>query len=137
VTVGVMLAVLGSSAAATVVGFSAQGVARFGLYRTMGPALAISIAVTVVTALTLTPALMRLAGRWLFWPERFRSTLATTDPEQEPLVVRRAGELGLVRDGDGAGDGRPAEGPVPARAGARPADRRDGVDDPPRSGGSA
>lgn len=68
VTVGVMLAVLGSSAATTMVGFSAQGVAEFGLYRTMGPALAVSIAVTVLTALTLAPALMRLLGRWLFWP---------------------------------------------------------------------
>jgi putative drug exporter of the RND superfamily len=133
VTVGVMLAVLGSSAATTIVGFSAQGVARFGLYRTMGPALAISIAVTVVTALTLTPALMRLAGRWLFWPERFRSTLATTDPEQEPLVVRRADELGLVRDGDG----RPTDGHVPARAGAGPAGGSDGADELPRAGGSA
>jgi putative drug exporter of the RND superfamily len=96
VTVGVMLAVLGSSAATTIVGFSAQGVAEFGLYRTMGPALAVSIAVTVVTALTLAPALMRLFGRRLFWPERFRAKLSTTDPDQLPLVVRRAGELGLT-----------------------------------------
>jgi putative drug exporter of the RND superfamily len=96
VTVGVMLAVLGSSAATTIVGFSAQGVADFGLYRTMGPALAVSIAVTVLTALTLAPALMRLFGRWLFWPERFRAALSTTSPEQVPLVVRRADELGLA-----------------------------------------
>jgi putative drug exporter of the RND superfamily len=96
VTVGVMLAVLGSSAATTIVGFSAQGVAEFGLYRTMGPALAVSIAVTVVTALTLAPALMRLFRRRLFWPERFRAKLSTTDPDQVPLVVRKAGELGLT-----------------------------------------
>lgn len=96
VTVGVMVAVLGSSAATTMVGFSAQGVASFGLYRTMGPALAISIAVTVLTALTLAPALMRLLGRWLFWPERFHARLSTTDPGQLPLVVRRADDLGLA-----------------------------------------
>ncbi len=96
VTVGVMLAVLGSSAATTMVGFSAQGVAEFGLYRTMGPALAISIAVTVLTALTLAPALMRLTGRWLFWPERHHTRLTTTGPDDEALVVRRADELGLV-----------------------------------------
>lgn len=95
VTVGVMLAVLGSSAATTMVGFSAQGVAEFGLYRTMGPALAISIAVTVLTALTLAPALMRLMGRWLFWPERHHTRLTTTGPDHEGLVVRRADELGL------------------------------------------
>jgi putative drug exporter of the RND superfamily len=115
VTVGVMLAVLGSSAATTIVGFSAQGVAEFGLYRTMGPALAVSIAVTVLTALTLAPALMRLFGRWLFWPERFRAKLSTTDPDQLPLVVRQADELGLGRDQDeGAGTGR-----VPAHAASR------------------
>lgn len=95
VTVGVMLAVLGSSAATTMVGFSAQGVAEFGLYRTMGPALAISIAVTVLTALTLAPALMRLMGRWLFWPERHHTRLTTAGPDHEALVVRRADELGL------------------------------------------
>jgi RND superfamily putative drug exporter len=99
VTIGVMLAVLGSSAATTIVGFSAQGVADFGLYRTMGPALAVSIAVTVLTALTLAPALIRLFGRWLFWPERFRARLSTVDPDQTPLVVRRADELGLVEAG--------------------------------------
>jgi len=102
VTVGVMVAVLGSSAATTMVGFSAQGVASFGLYRTMGPALAISIAVTVVTALTLAPALMRLLGRWLFWPERFHARLSTTDPGQLPLVVRRADDLGLAPPEDDA-----------------------------------
>jgi putative drug exporter of the RND superfamily len=101
VTVGVMLAVLGSSAATTIVGFSAQGVADFGLYRTMGPALAVSIAVTVLTALTLAPALMRLFGRWLFWPERFRAALSTTAPDQVPLVVRRADELGLASSRSG------------------------------------
>jgi putative drug exporter of the RND superfamily len=101
VTVGVMLAVLGSSAATTIVGFSAQGVADFGLYRTMGPALAISIAVTALTALTLAPALMRLFGRWLFWPERFRAALSTTAPDQVPLVVRRADELGLASSRSG------------------------------------
>jgi putative drug exporter of the RND superfamily len=101
VTVGVMLAVLGSSAATTIVGFSAQGVADFGLYRTMGPALAVSIAVTVLTALTLAPALMRLFGRWLFWPERFRAALSTSAPDQVPLVVRRADELGLASSRSG------------------------------------
>jgi putative drug exporter of the RND superfamily len=116
VTVGVMLAVLGSSAATTIVGFSAQGVAEFGLYRTMGPALAVSIAVTVITALTLTPALMRLAGRWLFWPERFRAKLSTTDPDQVPLVVRQAHQLGLAADQDVAEPGR-GPAPVAARAG--------------------
>jgi putative drug exporter of the RND superfamily len=116
VTVGVMLAVLGSSAATTIVGFSAQGVAGFGLYRTMGPALAVSIAVTVLTALTLAPALMRLFGRWLFWPERYHAKLSTTDPEQVPLVVREADRFGLAPE---AAPTR-ADEPVPAAGGREP-----------------
>jgi putative drug exporter of the RND superfamily len=124
VTVGVMLAVLGSSAATTIVGFSAQGVADFGLYRTMGPALAVSIAVTLVTALTLAPALMRMFGRWLFWPERFASRLVTTDPDQVPLVVRRADELGLAPVDDEAFERDEA---VPSPAGAGRAVRREQV----------
>lgn len=69
-TMTVLLGALVSAAASTVVGFSAQSVAEFGLFRTMGPSLAVAVAVTLVAGLTLTPALMRLAGRALFWPRR-------------------------------------------------------------------
>lgn len=67
-TLLVLGAVLASSAATTIAGFSAQAVAEFGMFRTMGPAMALAVAVTVTAALTLTPALMRLFGRALFWP---------------------------------------------------------------------
>jgi putative drug exporter of the RND superfamily len=106
-TVLVMLAVLGSSAATTVVGFSAQGAAQFGLYRTMGPALAISIAVTVVITLTLAPALMRLFGRRLFWPDRW-GTPKHLPGEAEPLVVQHGERLG-VRDLDRSEDVPPED----------------------------
>jgi putative drug exporter of the RND superfamily len=107
-TVLVMLAVLGSSAATTIVGFSAQGAAEFGLYRTMGPALAISIAVTVVITLTLAPALMRLFGRRLFWPDRW-GTPKQLPGDADPLVVQYRERLGLedlateIEDDDGPG----------------------------------
>lgn len=67
-TMAVLTGVLASTAASTMVGFSAQVVAQFGLFRTMGPALAISVFITLVAGVTLTPAVMRLFGRWLFWP---------------------------------------------------------------------
>lgn len=73
VTLAVLLGALASAAASTMVGFGAQSVAEFGLFRTMGPAMAIAVAITLVAGLTLTPALMRLAGPALFWPRRDRA----------------------------------------------------------------
>lgn len=67
-TMAVLAGVVASSAASTIVGFSAQSVAQFGLFRTMGPALAVTVAVTLLAGVTLTPALVQGAGRWLFWP---------------------------------------------------------------------
>jgi RND superfamily putative drug exporter len=67
-TLLVLAAVLGSSAATTIAGFLSMGLAKFGLYRSMGPAMAIAVGITLVATLTLAPALMRLFGRHLFWP---------------------------------------------------------------------
>src|SRR5205814_10503991 len=44
--------------------------APFGLYRGVGLALAIGVGVLLVAALTLTPALLAIAGRAAFWPSR-------------------------------------------------------------------
>jgi RND superfamily putative drug exporter len=43
-------------------------VATFGLYRGLGPALAIGIAVALAANLTLLPALLAVIGRPVFWP---------------------------------------------------------------------
>ena len=42
--------------------------ASFGLYRGLGPGLAIGIAVVLIANLTLLPALLALIGRAVFWP---------------------------------------------------------------------
>jgi putative drug exporter of the RND superfamily len=44
--------------------------ASFGIYRDLGPALAIGIGVMLAASLTLTPALLAIAGRAAFWPSR-------------------------------------------------------------------
>lgn len=85
-TVTVLGAVVASSAAAVMVGFSAQAVAQFGLYRTIGPAMAIAVGVTLVAALTLTPALMRMFGGALFWPHRTPRHAPT-----DRLLIERVG----------------------------------------------
>ena len=68
VTVGRIGAVITASAATVMVGLSAMAAASFGMIQTIGPALAITVAITLAAGLTLTPALALLAGRWLYWP---------------------------------------------------------------------
>jgi uncharacterized membrane protein YdfJ with MMPL/SSD domain len=62
--------VIGASAATVTIGFFAFLAAQLGLFRSFGPALGLAIAVTLVAGLTLTPALLRLAGPAAFWPSR-------------------------------------------------------------------
>ena len=73
--VGRIGGVIAASAATVIVGLSAMAVARFGMIRSVGPALAVAIGVTLLAGLTLTPAYLGLFGRFLFWPfhRHFRS----------------------------------------------------------------
>ena len=68
VTVGRIGAVITASAATVIVGLSAMAAASFGMIQTIGPALAVTVAITLAAGLTLTPSLALLAGRWLYWP---------------------------------------------------------------------
>jgi putative drug exporter of the RND superfamily len=47
--------------------------ASFGIYRGLGPALAIGIGVLLAASLTLTPALLAIFGRAAFWPTRLKA----------------------------------------------------------------
>jgi uncharacterized membrane protein YdfJ with MMPL/SSD domain len=62
------------SAAAVILGIGGMVFARFGLFNTTGPAVAVGVAVTLLAALTLTPALLRLLGRRAFWPAQVAAT---------------------------------------------------------------
>ena len=89
-TASVIGPVLAASAATVIVGFLAQLSAKFGLFRTMGPALAIAVAVALLAGLTLTPALLRLAGRRAFWPtplERVRAEHNAASPRWERIAA--------------------------------------------------
>jgi RND superfamily putative drug exporter len=68
VTVSRIGAVIAASAATVVVGLTSMVAARFGMIQTTGPALAIVIVVTLLAGLTLTPSLLAISGRHLFWP---------------------------------------------------------------------
>lgn len=59
---------IASSAATVIVGMAVMGFAQFGMFNKTGPSLAISIGVALIAGLTLTPALLRMFGRYTFWP---------------------------------------------------------------------
>ncbi|MFJ3175706.1 MMPL family transporter [Streptomyces roseus] len=60
-----------TSAALTIVAaFSTLGVASFGQFRVLGPAIAVSVLVMLLGSLTLMPALLAVTGRRMFWPSR-------------------------------------------------------------------
>ncbi len=60
--------VIAASALAVVVGLSGLYAADYQMIKTMGPLLGISILITLLAALTLSPALASLFGKILFWP---------------------------------------------------------------------
>lgn len=64
--VGVVIA---SSAAVVIGGFAVMGLAGFEMFRTIGPGMAVAVAVTLAAGLTFTPALMSIVRpQVLFWP---------------------------------------------------------------------
>ena len=69
-------AAIASSGAAVIVGMAGMGFAQFGLFNTTGPAVAVSVAITLLAGLTIAPAVLRLLGRRAFWPVE----LATVRP---------------------------------------------------------
>jgi len=91
--VGRIGGVITASAATVVVGLSSMAIARFGFVRTIGPALAVAIVITLLAGLTLTPAYLGLFGRFLFWPSHRR--IGSRDARQGPfaglarLITRR------------------------------------------------
>src|SRR5205823_12657274 len=56
------------SAGTVMCGLGLMGTAEFAKVRYAGPAIALSLGVALVAALTLTPALLRLLGQKVFWP---------------------------------------------------------------------
>ncbi len=95
-------AVITASAATVIVGLASMAVARFGLITTIGPALALAIAITLLAGLTLAPALARVCGRWLYWP--LHDATVNGDVVARPgfwdrlarTITRRPGRVALV-----------------------------------------
>jgi hypothetical protein len=87
--------------------------AQFGLYHGLGPGLAIGIALMLLAALTLLPALLAILGRAVFWPSRTRSGTGSQlglwgRAGRQSRHLRRAGSGGGKRHirGPGTADRR-------------------------------
>lgn len=61
---------IASAGGAVIVAFMALVLSTLSIFRSIGPALAIAVAVTVVAALTLVPAIVSLIGTSVFWPSK-------------------------------------------------------------------
>jgi RND superfamily putative drug exporter len=61
---------IASAAFAVIAAFAALVLAALGFFSTLGPALAIAVAVMLLAALTLVPAVVAVLGRRVFWPSR-------------------------------------------------------------------
>ncbi|MGK8553718.1 MMPL family transporter [Nocardia gipuzkoensis] len=59
-----------SAAGAVIIAFMALVLSTLGMFRALGPALAIAVAVALVAGLTLVPAVVSLLGTKVFWPSK-------------------------------------------------------------------
>ncbi|MFI6997637.1 MMPL family transporter [Nocardia sp. NPDC050175] len=59
-----------SAAAAVIIAFMALTLSTLGMFRALGPALAIAVAVALLAGLTLVPAIVSLLGTKVFWPSK-------------------------------------------------------------------
>jgi len=85
--------VIASAALAVVIAFCALILASLGMLRSMGPAMGIAVATTLVAALTLIPAIVSLLGPKVFWPSR------NWKAEPEHRTAERLGRMIGARPG--------------------------------------
>jgi len=61
---------IASAAGAVIIAFLALTLSTLGLFKSLGPALAIAVATTLLAGLTLIPAIVSLLGTKVFWPSK-------------------------------------------------------------------
>ncbi len=91
--------VIAAAALVVVAAFATLGLAEFGQFRVLGPAIAVSVAVMLAAGVTLMPALAAVTGRALFWPSRPASAAEATDGPAARLgeaIVRRPARAALA-----------------------------------------
>jgi putative drug exporter of the RND superfamily len=75
-----------ASAATVILSLLTLLVAELASTKSLGPVMAIGIAVGLFAMITLLPALLVIFGRWVFWPQR--PTLGSAEPTEQGLWAR-------------------------------------------------
>jgi putative drug exporter of the RND superfamily len=75
-----------ASAATVILSLLCLLVAELNSTKSLGPVMAVGIAVGLLAMLTLLPALLVIFGRWVFWPRR--PTLGSAEPTERGLWAR-------------------------------------------------
>lgn len=83
-----------SAALVVLTSFIALFFAKFGIFSSLAPGLVICVAVMMLAALTLIPALVAILGDKIFWPSR-PSTIAA----EKPTISKKVGRLIARRPG--------------------------------------
>lgn len=90
-----------ASAATVIGGIGMMYFAEFGKFRQAGLVIPLSLTLVLCASLTFSPALLRLAGRWAFWPQKLKTP---GEKGEDPVEAKanggwfRAGELQLMWD---------------------------------------
>ncbi|MFD0414330.1 MMPL family transporter [Streptomyces sp. NPDC127108] len=79
-------AAIASAALTIVAAFATLGIASFGQFKVLGPAIAVCVLVMLVASLTFMPALLAVSGHKMFWPSR------SLRKEPRPGLSARLGE---------------------------------------------
>lgn len=79
-----------ASAGTTMAGIGMMVFAQFGKFQQAGIAMSFSLFFVLAASLTLAPAMLRLAGRWAFWPQMRSERISATSGWVSPtsLVAR-------------------------------------------------
>lgn len=94
-SVGKVGAALAASAGTTMAGIGMMTFAEFGKFRQAGLAMSFSLTFVLFAALTFTPAMLRLAGRWAFWPQMQTERIRTAPGWLSPTnLISRLMEYG-------------------------------------------
>ena len=89
--VGIALA---TSAGTSVAGIGMMMFAEFGKFPQAGFSISFGLCIVLVCALTLTPAMLKLSGRWAFWPDIRRERISS----KEGWIPETSGWALLIRD---------------------------------------
>jgi putative drug exporter of the RND superfamily len=89
---------IASAAGVVIIAFSVMLLASLGFFTTLGPSLAVAVALMLLAALTLIPALLALIGPRVFWPSKSwqRTPRAPVFARLGGLVARRPALVALV-----------------------------------------